>query len=55
MLGLSWAPDGKAFALSTGSRAVLLGRNGSLLRRFRATGAAFLYDGRLAVSRPDGI
>jgi hypothetical protein len=53
--GLSWAPDGKAFAPTTGTRVVLLGRDGSLLRRVRATGAAFLRDGRLVVSRPDGI
>ncbi len=54
-LGLSWGPDGRTFALTTGSRVVLLGRDGSLLRRVRATGAAFLRDGRLAVSRPNGI
>lgn len=53
--GLSWAPGGKAFALATGSRVILLGRDGSLLGRLRATGAVFLRDGRLAVSRPDGI
>lgn len=53
--GLSWAPDGKTFALATGSRVILLGRDGSLLRQVRATGAAFLRDGRLAVSRTDGI
>jgi hypothetical protein len=53
--GLSWAPDGKAFVLTTGSRVYLLGRDGSLLRRFRATGAAFLHDGRLALSRLAGI
>lgn len=55
VLGLSWALGGTAFALTTGSRGVVLGRDGSLLRRFRATGAAFLRDGRLAVSRTDGI
>jgi hypothetical protein len=53
--GLSWGPGGKAFALATGSRVVVLGRDGSLLRRLRATGAVFLRDGRLAVSRPNGI
>jgi hypothetical protein len=53
--GLSWAPDGKTFALTTVSRVVLLGRDGSLLRRFRATGAAFLDDGRLILSRSNGI
>ena len=53
--GLSWAPDGTTFALTTGSRALVLSRDGSLLRQFRATGAAFFRDGRLAVSRPDGL
>lgn len=53
--GLSWAPDGKVFALATGSRVLLLGRDGSLVRTLRATGAAFLRDGRLALSRTDGI
>jgi hypothetical protein len=53
--GLSWAPDGTTFALTTGSRVVVLERDGSLLRQLRATGAAFLRDGRLAVSRADGI
>jgi dipeptidyl aminopeptidase/acylaminoacyl peptidase len=53
--GLSWAPDGKAFVLTTESHVVLLGRDGSLLRRFRATGAAFLHDGRLTLSRSAGI
>jgi hypothetical protein len=55
VLGLSWAPDGKRFALTTRSRIVVLSRDGSLLRRLRATGAAFLRDGRLAVSRPSGV
>jgi hypothetical protein len=50
--GLRWAPDGKAFALTTGTRVVLLGRDGSLLRRVRATGAAFLRDGRLVCLPP---
>jgi len=53
--GLSWAPDGKVFALATGSRVILLGRDGSLVRTLWATGAAFLRDGRLALSRTDGI
>ncbi len=53
--GLSWAPDGQTFALAAGSRVVLLGRDGSPLRRLRGTGAAFLRDGRLALSRTDGI
>ena len=53
--GLSWAPDGKAFAVATRSRVVVLRRDGSLLRRLRATGAAFLRDGRLAISRAGGI
>ena len=53
--GVSWAPDGKTFALTTGSRVVLLERDGSLVRQFRATGAAYLRDGRLAVSRRHGI
>jgi hypothetical protein len=34
---------------------VLLRRDGAVLRRLAATGAAFLRDGRLAVSRRDGI
>jgi hypothetical protein len=55
VLGLSWAPDGKTFAVATGSRVVLLGRDGSLVARVRATGAVFLRDGRLAVSRSGGI
>jgi hypothetical protein len=68
--GLSWAPGGTAFAVATStswsiapdladparSGVVLLGRDGSLLRRLRATtGAVFLRDGRLAVSRAGGI
>ena len=53
--GFSWAPGGRAFALAMGSRVVLLGRDGSLLRRLRATGAVFLRDGSLAISRPGGV
>jgi hypothetical protein len=55
VLGLGWAPDGESFVVTTGARVLLLGRDGSLRRRLRATGAAFLRDGRLAVSRGDGI
>ena len=53
--GLGWAPDGKAFVASTGSGVTLVARDGSLRRRIRGTGAAFFRDGRLAVSRRDGI
>jgi hypothetical protein len=52
---LGWAPDGETFVVTTRARVVHLGRDGSFRRRFRATGAAFLRDGRLAVSRRDGI
>ncbi len=53
--GLSWAPNGRTVAVTAGSRVVLLNRDGATLRRVRATGAVFLHDGRLAVSRADGV
>ena len=53
--GLSWAADGTTFALTTASHVFLVGRDGSVLRQLGGTGAAFLRDGRLAVSRADGI
>ena len=57
--GVAWAPDGETVAITTKRRhswlAVLVRRDGAVLRRLSATGAAFFRDGRLAVSRPDGI
>jgi hypothetical protein len=57
--GVAWAPDGESVAITAKSRhswhVVLLRRDGAVLQRLAATGAAFLRDGRLAVSRQDGI
>jgi hypothetical protein len=56
--GVAWAPDGKSVAITTKRRSwhvVVLRRDGALLRRMAATGAAFFVDGRLAVSRQDNI
>ena len=58
--GIAWAPDGESVAITTespnaGWQVVLVGRDGAVLRRLAAMGAAFLHDGRLAVSRQDGI
>jgi dipeptidyl aminopeptidase/acylaminoacyl peptidase len=65
VLAVAWAPDGESVAITTESprrgwrrhswRVVLLRRDGTVLRRLAATGAAFLRDGRLAVSREGGI
>jgi dipeptidyl aminopeptidase/acylaminoacyl peptidase len=65
VLGVGWAPDGQSVAITTESprrgwprhswRVVLLRRDGTILRRLAATGAAFFRDGRLAVSRQDWI
>ena len=55
VLGLSWAPDAKSFAVTSESGVAVLRRDGALRRRVRATGAAFLPDGRLVVSRRGGI
>jgi len=65
VLGVGWAPDGQTVAVTTQSprrgwprhtwQVVLLRRDGTVLRRLPATGAAFFRDGRLAVSRQDGI
>ena len=60
VVGVAWAPDRESVALTTrslpnGWRVILLRRDGAVLRRLRATGATFLSDGRLAVSRPDGL
>jgi hypothetical protein len=58
--GVVWAPDGESLAITTkssrdGWRGLILRPDGGLLRRLRATGVAFLRDGRLAVSRRNGI
>lgn len=58
--GVAWAPDGKSIAITAespreGWHVVLVRRDGAVLRRLTATGAAFLRDGRLAVSRRDRI
>jgi hypothetical protein len=58
--GLSWAPDGKGFAVTAESRhhrwrVVLVRRDGTPLQSLPATGAAYFDDGRLAVSGPNGI
>jgi hypothetical protein len=58
--GLAWAPHAESFAVTTkrrrsGWRVVIVRRDGTILRRFPATGAAFLHDGRLVYSRRDAI
>jgi hypothetical protein len=56
--GVAWAPDGQSVAITTKRHSwhvVLLRRDGAVLRRLAATGAAFFRDGRLAVSRQDSI
>jgi hypothetical protein len=63
--GIAWAPDGRSVAITTESprkgwprhswHVVLLSRDGTVMGRLAATGAAFFRDGRLAVSRDDGI
>jgi hypothetical protein len=58
--GVLWAPDGKSFALALNDAAhstwvYLVRRDGTLLRRLSARSAAFLRNGRLLVTRQDGI
>jgi hypothetical protein len=56
--GVAWAPDGEMVAITTKRRSwhvVLVRRDGTVLRRLAATGAAFFRDGRLVVSRQHGI
>jgi hypothetical protein len=56
--GVAWAPDGQSVAITTKRHSwhvVVLRRDGAVLRRMAATGAAFFGDGRLVVSRQDGI
>jgi hypothetical protein len=58
--GLGWSPDGESIAITTksghhGWRVVILRRDGAVQRRLRATGISYLRDGRVVISRRDGI